>query len=96
MSSGSGIIGDAKYSKDQFGYVHLRGRVSGVAEATVFASLPEGYRPPAAIAKIAAQSKGGNDVGAARLEISAAGEIRISATTNVSTLSDWLDIGCSF
>lgn len=40
-----GISGLAKYSKDQFGRVQLRGWVTGATANSVVATLPSGFRP---------------------------------------------------
>ena len=92
----SGVSGTTKYGRDSSGYTHIRGRIAGAAESSVFATLPEGYRPAVTVAKLITQATDGADIGAARLEISAAGELRVTSTTNATALSDWLDISCSF
>lgn len=87
-----------QYCKDQWGFVHLKGRVTNVATlSAVFATLPSGYRPSSSLeSRSIAQSAGAENAGTARMEIQSNGNIIIAATSSLSTLSNWIDISCSF
>ena len=88
----AGFSGTAKYSKDQFGYVHLRGRVIGVSALnTAFAYLPAGFRPIDDTIRAIGQSGS-----LARMDISATGRLIIAVSGNIDALASWIDIGCEF
>lgn len=80
-----------RFKKDQFGFVHIRGCVTGVASTgnlTVF-TLPVGYRPPATNGDFIAPILGVTATIIVRLSVSAAGAVGISVMATGWTATDW-------
>lgn len=97
LTLAEGLSGTAKYSKDQFGYVHVRGRVVGVSVGKTISFLPEGFRPKQSTARIVAQSSPTTEAAAARIDIGETlGSIVASTSTNASYLPNWVDIDFIF
>ena len=93
-----GITGTAQYCKDQFGFVHLRGKVTGITSLnSVFATLPVGFRPELYTTIAATQSAGATMGGTCRAEIhSGTGAMIVSVTSSLDTLPNWLELTTTF
>lgn len=89
-----GVSGLAKYSKDQFGRVQLRGWVTGATANSVVATLPSGFRPASGAHFIQAISSSTQN-GIARVVVRTDGTVYIEFPQN-GALASGLSLQLSF
>ena len=89
-----GVSGLAKYSKDQFGRVQLRGCVTGATANSVVATLPSGFRPASGAHFIQAISSSAQN-GIARVVVRTDGTVYVELPQN-GTLASGLSLQLSF
>lgn len=89
-----GIGSSAKYSKDQFGRVQLRGWITGATDNSVLATLPAGFRP-ASRAHFIQAIYSASQCGIARVAIETDGTIFVEKIQD-GTLANGLSLQLSF